>query len=408
MARRDTVMPGPGRERAWQPAERIRVMRVIARMNVGGPALQASVLARGLDADLFDHRLYTGVVEPGEADYIDLRGHDVRPHRMPSLGRSLRPADDLRAVAALIAEMRRFRPHIVHTHTAKAGLLGRVAATVTGVPASVHTYHGHLLHGYFSPARTRLVVAGERVSARFTDRIVAVGTRVRDELVAAGVGRYDQYVVVPPGTSLGPLPGRAAARLALGVGGDDPVVAYVGRLTRIKRPDRLMAVARAIHRLVPGVRFVVCGGGDAAAEIAAAADELGGSIRPLGWRADVETVYAAADLVLLTSDNEGMPVSLIEAGLAGLPVVATRVGSVGEVVKDGVTGLLAGRDTGELTRHTARLLLDEPLRRQLGEQARAWTTQRFGPDRLVADVTAIYTSIAEERGWPVRQKEQNR
>jgi glycosyltransferase involved in cell wall biosynthesis len=378
-------------------------------MNVGGPALQASVLMRGLDPTRFEHRLYTGVVEPGEADYLELHATGVSPHPVRGLGRSVRPLDDLRAVTALAAEMRRFRPHIVHTHTTKAGLLGRTAATLARVPARVHTYHGHLLHGYFSPAKTRMVMTTERMSAHVCDRLVAVGARVRDELLDAGVGRTDQYVVVPPGTSLGPLPERAEARLALGIPGDEPVVAYVGRLTRIKRPDRLVEVARRIRHLVPGVRFVVCGGGDAVREVAAAAKEFDGSLRMVGWRADVETVYAAADLVLLTSDNEGMPVALIEAGLAGLPSVATRVGSVGEVVRDGVTGLLARPDSDELARAAARLLLDEPLRREMGLQARTWTEQRFGPDRLVSDMAGIYTSIAEERRWwPAQEREEAR
>jgi glycosyltransferase involved in cell wall biosynthesis len=375
------------------------VMRVIARMNVGGPALQASVLMRGLDPEVFDQRLYTGLVEPGEADYLDLRAGDVTAHRVPALGRSVRPADDLRAVASLTAEMRRFRPHIVHTHTAKAGLLGRAASVLARVPARVHTYHGHLLYGYFSPLRTHLVTGAERVSARLCDRLVAVGARVRDELVSAGVGRPGQYVVVPPGTALGPLPDRAFARARLGLPGGEPVVAYVGRLTRIKRPDRLAGVMRELRRLVPGVRFVVCGGGDETAEVEAAAAGSDGAIRLAGWRPDVETVYAAADLVLLTSDNEGMPVSLIEAGLAGLPVVATRVGSVGEVVRDGVTGLLTACDEHALAAQAARLLLDEPARREMGRLAREWTTRRFGPGRLVSDVAGIYASIAEEHGW---------
>ncbi|GAA4604533.1 glycosyltransferase family 4 protein [Actinoallomurus liliacearum] len=381
-------------------------MRVITRMNVGGPALQAVELMRGLDPGLFDQRLYTGTVEPGEADHLDLRGADVTPNRIPALGRTVRPGDDARAIAALVTEMRRYRPHIVHTHTAKAGLLGRAAAVLTRVPTRVHTYHGHLLHGYFSPAKTRLVVTAERAAAAMTDRLVAVGARVRDELIAAGIGGPEQYAVVPPGTSLGPLPGRAEARLELGIPVDGPVVAYVGRLTRIKRPDRLVAVARQVRRLHPEVRFVIAGGGDAMPATEAAARTFGGMCTMLGWRADVETVYAAADLVILTSDNEGMPVSLIEAGMAGLPCVATQVGSVAEVVRDGETGLLARRDTHELTRHIVRLLEDEPLRRKMGDEARAWTTTRFGPERLVSDIAEIYASIAEAWGRrPARAEE---
>jgi glycosyltransferase involved in cell wall biosynthesis len=384
-------------------------MRVIARMNVGGPALQAAALMRGLDAERFDQRLYCGFVGSGEADYVDLRAPDVAVHRVPTLGRAIRPADDARTLMRLTTAMRRFRPHIVHTHTAKAGALGRLAAVLARVPVRVHTFHGHMLYGYFSKPQTRLIVQAESTLAKISDHLITVGNRVRDDLVTAGIGRLEQYLVVPPGTSLGPLPDRAAARLELGIPGDGPVVAYVGRLTRIKRPDRLMDVARQVQRLVPGARFMVCGGGDAVGEVEAAAESLDGSLRLLGWRADVETVYAAADLVILTSDNEGTPLSLIEAGLAGLPSVATRVGSVAEVVQDGVTGLLAYRSTYELTRHITRLLLDEPLRREMGHRARAWTTQRFGPDRLVSDVGDIYTSIAEERGWwPGRQKEEAR
>lgn len=374
-------------------------MRVITRMNVGGPALQAVTLMRGLDAEVFDQRLYAGNVGPEEADYVALHAPGISLHRAPALGRSVRPADDARAMAALVAEMRRFRPHIVHTHTAKAGLLGRAAATLTRVPARVHTYHGHLLYGYFSPAKTRLVVAAERISARTSDRLIAVGEHVRDDLVAAGIGRRDQYAVVPPGVSLGPLPDRAAARLALGIPRGAPVVAYVGRLTRIKRPDRLVEVAGQVRRFLPQTRFVVCGGGDAISEVETAARTFDGTFTLLGWRADVETVYAAADLVVLTSDNEGTPVSLIEAGMAGLPSVATRVGSVAEVIRDGETGLLTRRGTLELTHHIVRLLQDEPLRRKMGDEARAWTTGRFGSQRLVSDISAIYTSIAKARGW---------
>ncbi|MGI8330305.1 glycosyltransferase [Actinomadura scrupuli] len=371
----------------------------MTRMNVGGPSLQASVLMRGLDAERFDQRLYCGFVEAGEADYVELCAPDVTVHRLPTLGRSARPSDDARSLARLTAAMREFRPHIVHTHMAKAGALGRTAAVLARVPARVHTFHGHLLHGYFSRPKTRLVVQAERTFARVSDRLVAVGERVRDDLVDVGIGRPGQYCVVPPGTELGPLPEREAARHKLGLPLDVPVVAYVGRVTGIKRPDRLVEVVRAVHRELPAARFVVCGEGDLLGQVAEAAGRLDDALHLLGWRADVETVYAAADLVLLTSDNEGMPVSLIEAGLAGLPAVATRVGGVPEVVQDGVTGLLTAPRSAELADRVTRLLRDEPLRLRMGRDARTRTTERFGADRLVRDMHELYTSIAVDKGW---------
>lgn len=377
---------------------RIRVMRVIARMNVGGPARQAAALMRGLDAERFDQRLYCGFAGSGEADYVDLCAPDLGVHRVPGFGQA-RPTGDGHVLMRLAGEMRRFQPHIVHTHTAKAGALGRMAAVLARVPVRVHSFHGSVLQGCYSMPRAPMVVAAERMSALVTDRLVAVAARVRDELVALGVGRPDQYAVVPPGVALGALPRRAAARLALGIpGGDAPVVAYVGRLIDRKRPDRLVDVARQVRRLVPGVRFLVCGGGEALGAVQTAAKGLGGTVRYLGWRADIETIYAAADLVLLTSDDEAMPVSLIEAGLAGLPAVATRVGSVPEVIQDGVTGLLAHRGTYGLTRHVVRLLRDEQLRRKMGRRAQALTTSRFGPDRLVSDVDDLYGALADQYG----------
>ncbi|WP_141576684.1 glycosyltransferase [Actinomadura sp. WMMA1423] len=378
--------------------ERIRVMRVIARMNVGGPAVQVATLMRGLDPERFEQRLYCGHVGEDEADYTEMCAPDIEPHHVPTLGRAVRPGGDVRSLAHLAAAMRGFRPHIVHTHTAKAGALGRVAAVAARVPARVHTFHGHLLHGYFPPAKTRLLIGAERAFARLSHRLVAVGPQVRDDLLAAGIGRPEQYVVAAPGLALAPLPERRKARHELGLPESGPVVAYVGRVTGIKRPDRLLEVMEAVRRDVPAVRFAVCGGGDLAGEFAARAARLDGAVRMLGWRADVETVYAAADLVLLTSDNEGTPVSLIEGGMAGLPAVATRVGGVASVVEHGVTGLLAPPRADELAHRVLELLRDDHLRLSMGERARARTTERFGPGRLVGDMEALYSALAAERG----------
>ncbi|WP_433500620.1 glycosyltransferase [Sphaerimonospora sp. CA-214678] len=377
-----------------RPDGRIRVMEIIARMNVGGPATQIMGLLDGLDRDEFDHRLYAGDVDEAEGDHLRLRGAAPPIHHVPGLGRSVRPADDARALLRLIGAMREFRPHIVHTRTAKAGALGRIAARLAGVgSARVHVFHGHLLHGYFSPFKHRLYVRTERLLAAMSDRLVTVGTGVRDELLAAGIGRPEQYVVIPPGVRIGPVPDRETARRTLGLPPAAPVVAFVGRLTRVKRPDRFLAVASAVLDSVPDCRFLVCGDGELREEVERGTADAGDSFRLLGWRKDVETVYAAADLALLTSDNEGTPLTLVEAGMAGTPAVAPRVGSVGEVVRDGRTGLLAAPDAAELTAHVLRLLGDRQLARGMGESARRWTTSAFGVERLVADTENLYRSL---------------
>jgi glycosyltransferase involved in cell wall biosynthesis len=367
-------------------------------MNVGGPAVQVTNLMRGLDPDLFEQRLYVGNPGPDEGDYRALRAADLPAEVIPTLGRSVRPADDLRALASLVRAVREFRPDIVHTHNAKAGTVGRLAGALFRVPVRVHTFDGHLPHGYLSPGRTAVVVRRERQLARISHALLAVGGRVRDELLAAGIGRPGQYTVVPPGVSLPPVPHRFAARATLGLFGPRPVVAFVGRVTGIKRPDRMLSVAREVALVRPDARFLVCGDGD---QLAATVDEAAAArlnVTFLPWRADIETVYAAADLVLLTSDSEGMPVSLIEAGLAGRPAVATDVGGVAEVVRDGGTGLLAPREAAALAKAVLHLLDDEHLRERMGEAARLETTRRFGTRRLVADITEVYQRVAQRRG----------
>ncbi|WP_433515877.1 glycosyltransferase [Nonomuraea sp. CA-143628] len=373
-------------------------MDVIARMNIGGPATQLTGLCAQLNHDTFDHRLYTGDVSGDEGDHFLLRESAMPVHRVPGLGRSIKPADDVRAVAHLIKAIRTFRPHIVHTRTTKAGLLGRVAARLSGInPAMAHVFHGHLLYGHFSPPKRFVYVRTERLLASMSDRLVTVGARVRDELLEAGIGRREQYIVTPPGVGLGPIPSREDARRSLGLPPDVPVVAFVGRLTQVKRPDRFVATARAILRQVPDCHFVVCGDGELREQMEQAVTPMRASFHLLGWRNDVATICSAADVVLLTSDNEGMPVALIEAGMAGRPSVSTRVGSVAEVIRHEHTGLVSSADVGELTEHTVRLLTDPELRHRMGEAARDWTTASFGVERLVADTEAMYRSLYEER-----------
>ncbi|MEV8633551.1 glycosyltransferase [Streptosporangium sp. NPDC051023] len=376
---------------------RIRVMEIIARMS-GGAARHVIELHQLRNSEEFDHRVYTGYVDVDESDLMRLRNTAVPVHRVPGLGRSIRPTDDYRALTHLITVMREFRPHVVHTRTAKAGALGRLAARLSGVgPARVHTFHGHLLYGYFSGPKRYLYVQAERFLASMSDRLETVGFQVRDDLLKAGIGRPEQYVVIPPGIQLDAVPDRATARSLLELPPDAPVVAFVGRLTRVKRLDRLVDTADAVLRRIPDCHFVICGGGELRDEVEQSIAPFRHAFRLLGWKKDVETVYAAADVVLLTSDNEGTPLTLIEAGMAGKPAVSTRVGSVAEVVRHGETGLLAACDAEELAEQTVRLLSDPVLARQMGETARRWTHSSFGAERFVTDTEALYRSLSEER-----------
>ena len=376
--------------------DRLRVLRIIDRLNIGGPALQATVLSEGLDPARFDHRLLAGGIDADEGDHVTLRAPDLRVERIDGLGRSPHLGNDAQALWRISQVIRRFRPHIVHTHKAKAGVLGRVAAWSNRVPATVHHYHGHLLSGYFSPSKTKVFAGIERGFAHPTTALVAVGSQVRDELLAAGIGRREQYSVVPPGVVLPAAADRRAARAALGLPGDAPVVGYVGRLTQVKRPERFIDMAIEVARRHPTAVFLIAGRGELLGSLVERARPLEGRARFLGWRGDVATVYAASDVVVLTSDNEGMPVSLIEAASVGTPAVTTRVGSAPEVVLDGVTGFVTATDVEALVRATVELLENDDLRRRMGAAAALRARREFSAARLVADITALYERIAAE------------
>ncbi len=375
----------------------IKIMRIIARMNVGGPAWQVSVLTRGLEDEEFTTMLVCGQVEPGEADFIELRDPDLPVTRLELMSRSVKGLSDARTLWTLWKMMREYRPDIVHTHTAKAGLLGRVAAILARVPVRVHTFHGHVLHGYFSPAVTRGVIFLEKLLATRTTAIAAVGTQVRDELLSAGIGRPEQYLVVAPGVARGPDVSRADARLVLGLPAEVPVIAFVGRLTQIKRPDRLLEAFTLVREQLSDAVLVIAGEGDLFERTKELAASLGESVRFLGWRSDLHNLYASADLALLSSDNEGMPVTLIEASMAGVPCVTTDVGSAREVVLEGVTGRVVSCEAQALAKAMLEILKDPDLAERMGAAAGEHARQHFSTERLVEDHRQLYRRLTAGR-----------
>ncbi len=350
--------------------ERIRVMRIIARMNVGGPAVQVSGLMRGFDSSRFDQKLVTGFCAADESDYLETVATDVIATRIKGLGRSISPRADLAAFIQVVREIRAFRPHIIHTHTAKAGVIGRIASIVSRHSSiRVHTYHGHLLHGYFGKYKTLLVILIERFLAVYTTKLLAVGKKVMDDLLVVRIGTTKKFAVMPPGLQLEAIPTREEACRTLGLDPSLRYCAFIGRITKIKRPDRFLDVVALINSQNTDLHFIVAGAGDLLeySQERSAKESL--PVTFLGWREDIETVLAASDLVLLTSDNEGTPLSLIQAGMANLPIVATRVGSVDEIVVDGDTGFLTDLSAESLAGAVTRLASSESLRGEMGNKS---------------------------------------
>jgi len=370
----------------------LTVVNVIARMNVGGPAVLIANTMRGLDPGEFHTRLITGYCAEDEADYLETQAPDIRAIRLDGLGRSVRPKADLTSVHRLASLLRDLQPDIVHTHTAKAGVVGRTAVKWSRCGARVvHTYHGHLLHGYFPPTKTKAVIVAERLLARGSDRLVTVAPEVRDDLLAARVGKVNQYEVIPPGVGLATLPDRAEARSRLGLPLDRPVITLMGRITRIKRPDRFADAIAHLQLTHPEAHFAVAGSGDLEAELRKRVTGL--PVTMLGWRSDVEAVLAASDALVLTSDNEGTPLSLIQAGLAGIPVVATRVGAVEAVVDDGKTGLVVDSNAESVARALGTLLEDPRAAALMGASAQQAMTSRYSMEAMAERHADLYRDV---------------
>jgi glycosyltransferase involved in cell wall biosynthesis len=378
-----------------------RVLRVMTRLNIGGPARQELVLTRSLMARGYDTRLVSG--DSGEREGR-MPSDDGPDSYIPWLTREVRPPDDLRAYRALAGLMNRWNPQVVHTHMAKAGALGRLAASRARVPVIVHTFHGHVLQEYFGALKNAAFAEAERRLARRTDALLAVAPWVKEELLARGIGSEDQWYVVPVGVNMAGLltnrPAPREARTKLGLPPAGSIVGCIGRLAPIKDHRTFLEAARLVARDHPDVTFVLAGDGELRSELERAGREvLGDRIRFLGWVDDLASLYAACDVVALTSRLEGTPVSLIEASAAGKPVVATDVGGVGEVVRNRHSGILAQPgDPIAIAANIATLLHDPDMARRMGDAGTRWVARRFSDQRLADDVDGLYRQLLALKG----------
>ena len=387
-------------------ADRVKVLRVIARLNVGGPALHVAYLTAGLAERGYDTTLVAGTLGRGEESMefvADAKGVSIEV--IEELGRSISPLRDARAVIRLAQLIRRERPTILHTHTAKAGAVGRAAALLAGgarPPIVVHTFHGHVLRGYFNRVATFGFRTLERLLARVTTKLIAVSPEVRDDLVRLGVAPAEKFAVIRLGIELDQRvcssdDQRTETRRVLGLGRGEPfVVGWVGRMTAVKRTDLVVRVLRALVDRGVDARLLLVGDGPDREALERLAHDLGVVKRCLflGYQEDVARFYDAIDVLLLPSVNEGTPVSVIEALAAERPAVATRVGGIPDVVRDGVDGFLVDSDEPDALAERLAELAADPLRRTaMGEAGRARVLERYAVDRLVDDVDALYRQL---------------
>ena len=403
-------------------ADPVRIVRIITRLNIGGPSIHAALLSNQMNPERCSTCLVVGQPDETEGDLSRLVQGHVRLLRIPTLVRDIRPWADLRTMGRLLRILWTERPRIIHTHMAKAGALGRVAGLCynrigpgrrPGARAILaHTFHGHVLDGYFSPSRSRFFVRIERWLARRTDCLIAVSPRIRDELLAKGIGRAPQWTVVPLGLDLSVL-------ASLPLPDDSPTIRFgmVSRLVPIKNPSLFLeAFARLVQRdPARSVSGLIVGDGPLREPLEQQADDLGlaRAVRFTGWQRDLPSVYQDLEIACLTSWNEGTPVSLIEAMAAGRAVVATDVGGVRDLLEASAEearapiaagsyriahrGLLvrAGDPEG-FAEALEALTSDAALRRTLGEAARSHAVRVFHQDRLLQDITLLYERLLTE------------
>jgi glycosyltransferase involved in cell wall biosynthesis len=383
----------------------MKIVHVIARLNVGGAALHVLQLAHEQRRRGEDVVVVAGTLAEGE-ESMRYVGDDLGVHvlDLPALQRPLSLRADTTAILRLVGILRTTRPDVLHTHTAKAGATGRVAALLAGRArprAVVHTYHGHVLSGYFGLRWERVFRRIEAVLARATGTLIAVSDEVRDDLVGLGVAGPERFVVVPhgfdfPSWTEADEAARARIRGGLGIGQETFAIGWAGRLTAIKRPFDLVRTLRAVVDGGVDAVLVLVGDGELRGETEALAQALGVADRThfAGFQRRIRDWYAAFDVSLLTSANEGTPVVAIESLAAGRPVVATRAGGTATVVRDGESGYLVEiGDVGGLAARLAELARDPELRRRLGAAGEADVRKRFATPRMADEIEAVYRRL---------------
>lgn len=383
----------------------IRILRIIARLNVGGPAIHVTLLTQKLVPPAYESTLVCGSIDPGEGDmryYAEARG--VTPIIVPELGRGVNPLRDLVTTWKLYKLIREIEPDIVHTHTAKAGFAGRLAAWLAGVPVIVHTFHGHVFHGYFSKPVTQLFIMLERLTARMSDTVIVLTEGLRRELAEQyRITRRRHMTVLPLGLDLDGFKNTPRKtgdfRRAHNIPAEVALVGIVGRLVPVKNHALFLEAAAKIRAQMPDVHFIIVGDGDdeMRASIRAKIDELSlnDAVTMTGWVRDVAPIYSDLDALVISSVNEGTPVTVIEALAGCCPVVATAVGGLPDLLDGGALGaLVPSGDADALAAAIIDTLRTPPPD---PERAQHLMIDRYGIDRLVKDLDSLYRGLLAKK-----------
>lgn len=383
----------------------IRIMRIIARLNVGGPAIHVTLLTDRLRPPAFESTLVCGRIGDDEGDMAYLaEERGIQPIYVPELGRALSPLRDVVTLVKLWRLMRRLRPDVVHTHTAKAGFVGRIAAWLARVPVRVHTFHGHVFHGYFSPAKTRVFLALERLSARLSDRLITISPALKDELANTyRIAPANRFEVVPLGLDLSAYATtprhQGTFRAAYGIPANAPLVGLVGRLVPIKNHGLFLDMAHHVHQQRPDVRFAIIGDGESRADAEQQVDALGlrGVVTFTGFLRDLSAAYSDLDVLVISSRNEGTPTSIMQALAAEAAVVSTAVGGVPDLLGQGAYGRLVPPNNAAILAEAVLAAIDDTTTDR-GAIRRA-IVERYDIGRLADVLATLYRALlAAKRG----------
>lgn len=376
-----------------------KVVSIITRMNVGGPAILIKELDLYLAASEFEHILITGKCGLNEIDYQEMSGHKFsKVYKLRWMARPISIHRDFLSFFELYFLLRRIQPSIVHTHTSKAGLIGRCASAVAAPKAKIiHTYHGHLLYGYFSSLFLSTLVIAERLLSNITDVLIAVSLEVKRDLTQIGVGTKSKWEIIPPGVSTKAL-GRQPSRKVFNYPDNLFVITWVGRMTKIKDP-RLALEAVAKLKCLTNREFIlnIVGGGELLDECEAYASNNNLPVVFHGWLEDPALLLNASDLNLVTSENEGLPLIILESASAGIPTLAPNVGGVNEFIKDFETGFFCERTAGGIATSLSVLMGNSNILRKIGKNAMRFYEMRFTPKRYSEAHMKIYRSLIKDR-----------